>query len=193
MLALLLLALSLGIEPPAAGPASDPIAERTATAAPATVPVSDPRPLRLRTADPQAAELLAEGLRGSPLFRQLAEAVEAADLLVFVETHPQLVSAGSVVFVGLAGDTRILRVRIRKPGNLRALVAALGHELQHVVEIGEALEVRSEQDLARHYESIGVSLEGGHHDHVRRFETTAARSVELEILKQLRERPAVRP
>lgn len=141
----------------------------------------------LRHADSIAAGLLAEGRRRSATFRALADAVQAADVLVFVETSPRLRGAGSTVFVGHAGATRILRVRVATPGCLNALVATLGHELRHVVEIAEAGDVQGEESMAAHYERTGLRLPPQSQD-VRRYETVAALLVEGRILDELRHR-----
>jgi hypothetical protein len=145
---------------------------------------------QLRGADATATALLAEGRRRSPTFRAIADAIEGTDLLVYVELRPGLATPGSVVFAGASGPFRVLRVRVRVPGCANALVAVLGHELQHVGELAEATEVRSEAGMARFYERHGyVDDDGGGGDGVRRYETTAARRVEREIAAQLR-RPA---
>lgn len=139
----------------------------------------------LRHADHIAAGLLAEGRRRSATFRALADAVEAADVLVFVETSDRMACAGATIFVGHAGATRILRVRVRVPGCPNALVAKLGHELQHVVEVTATDEVQCEESMAAFYERTGTRVsmlaEG-----VRRYETAAGPLVEGRILDELR-------
>lgn len=151
---------------------------------PGIVERPEPRSPHLRSADSTAAALLAEGRRRSGTFLGLAEAVEMADVLVFVESRAGLRSAGSVVFGGTAGSTRILRVRIRTPGCTNALVAVLGHELHHVLEIAELPELRSEDAIAEHYERVGLRMAIGDPD-VRVYETMEARHVGALIRHEL--------
>ena len=70
------------------------------------------------------------------------------------------------------------------PGHLDALVAVLGHELQHVAEVASAPEVRSLEAFARHYDRTGLRMPapagGG-----RRYETIAALVVESRIREEL--------
>lgn len=169
--------------PAAIAAAQEPGSQSGATAGQPEVP-------HLRHADSTAATLLAEGRRRSATFRQLADAIQAADVLVFVETRPRLASAGSVVFAGSTGSTRILRVRVRTPGCTDPLVAVLGHELAHVMELAAAPEVTSEDTLAAHYERVGLRMSMTA-TAVRRYETTAAREVEGRIRDELRVRTLV--
>jgi hypothetical protein len=56
-----------------------------------------------------------------------------------------------------------------------------------VLELAQAPEVRSEGDMARLYERIGrLESDGRDERAVRRYETTAARGIERDILQQLR-------
>jgi len=48
-----------------------------------------------------------------------------------------------------------VRVAVRLPGLENELVCTLAHELQHVVEIADAPEVRDTRSLLRFYDRIG--------------------------------------
>jgi hypothetical protein len=60
--------------------------------------------------------------------------------------------------VGMSTTHRFLRIQLNRAGSHEWLVALLGHELQHAIEVVEAPDVRSAADLGGLYRRIGVPI-----------------------------------
>jgi hypothetical protein len=138
---------------------------------------------RLRAVDAKAAALLKAGNARSTTFRLLTEAIERSDLVVWVSAG-HLQPAGQVQFVAATPYSRYVRVAVRLPGLENALVCTLAHELQHVVEIADASEVRDTRSLLRFYERIGW---GGRSGARAEVETANAQRIGLKVLNELLE------
>jgi hypothetical protein len=116
------------------------------------------QPFRTRGADDKARQFLAAALSASPTVRQLVIALEHTEVIVIVELCMVLPpSLGDTRLVSASPGVRHLRVRVATAATRRQQVAALGHELQHAVEIASAPEVRDTDTLQRLYERIGFS------------------------------------
>lgn len=111
---------------------------------------------RVRASHPHIVRLLATGEQGSATFRDLLERLQASDVIVHVEAAaPGHGIDGSLQFVTASGSTRYLRVSIRLDLRTSELVALLGHELRHAVEVAERVDVRDELAFRRLYEEAG--------------------------------------
>lgn len=110
--------------------------------------------VRLRAADDKADSLLRIGIARSATFRQIAAEIERSDVVVYVQTRPMRLP-GQLQFVAVRGGLRYLRVSVRTPAVDAVLVAWLGHELQHAVEIASAPEIVNEASLIQYYERVG--------------------------------------
>jgi TonB family protein len=109
----------------------------------------------VRAGDQKAAALVTLGLTASPTFRLLVDALGHSDLIVYVQTRPMSLP-GRLQFAAVASGSRYVRVSVRVPGRDADLVAWLGHELQHAVELASAPEVVDQDSLIRYYERIGM-------------------------------------
>lgn len=143
---------------------------------------------RVRPTDPQARALLLDAWRSSPSVRELVQALEASDLIVQIELQPVLATyRARLRFMSAVEGCRYLRVSVKVPGLRENLLPALAHELQHAVEIANALEVRDEQAVEALLRRIGWEWK-----HTV-FETEAALAVEervrLEVTSVSRRRP----
>lgn len=119
---------------------------------------------RIRAMEARVAQILASGLQRSSVVRDLVSRIEGRDVIVYVGLSRALGRhglAGSLGFVGQAGAYRYLRVWINPDLPHDHLVAALAHELRHVIEIIEHAEVRSEDHLVDLYRRIGRQTRGG--------------------------------
>ena len=134
---------------------------------------------RVRGGDPQAAALLDRGVSASPTFRQLVDTIERSDVIVHVETRPMTIP-GRLQFAGSAGGSRYLRVSVRVPGREAELVAWLGHELQHAVELAGAPEVVDHESLLKYYRRVGMRRSAG------TVETLAAQQAWRKILDEVK-------
>ena len=142
---------------------------------------SPTRNVRATTID--AKELLARGIARSQTFGRLMAALDGTDVLVYVEVTRNLPSAvaGRLLFATtIQGGTRYLRVQISADGPMSMRIAALGHELQHAIEVSAAPEVRCEASLAKFYERIGT--EGAV---PRSYDTLAAQLAGRQVLMEV--------
>jgi hypothetical protein len=105
---------------------------------------------RVRSESPWIRVAIAEGNQKSPTFRRLVEAIDATDGMVYAHEGRcrRSVRACLHLSVGVAGPYRFLRVLVntrKAPGC--ELIASLGHELQHVLEVLSDPGVRSTQAM----------------------------------------------
>ena len=95
--------------------------------------------------------LLATGMDRSATFRQLVRRIERSDVIVYVEARHDLRDGvgGSMRFLARSATDRFVRIQLNADYSNHTLVALLGHELQHVVEVAEHPEVQSPERPAR--------------------------------------------
>jgi hypothetical protein len=111
----------------------------------------------VRALDPRLDELLAEGVYRSATLGYLLAAIEKTDVIVQVvrsSTLP-LSTPARLLLVPQPRTARFVRIEMRIEGTDDDLIALLGHELRHALEIGEAPEVRDDRALAALYRRIG--------------------------------------
>jgi hypothetical protein len=137
----------------------------------------------VRAVDTRIGNAIADGLRRSTTFAQLVLALDRSDVIVYIETArgmPSSLSGRMLIAPGPAGQ-RYLRIQIAGAARGNELVALVGHELQHALEVAESPGVRDEQSLVALYEAIGHGGRGQH-----RYDTMAAqdagRKVRLELI-----------
>jgi hypothetical protein len=141
-----------------------------ATLAPPLVAAS-PSP-RLRPQSPRVARWVADGIAGSATFRDLVGRIEASDVFVYLEAQPALGPgvAACLTWMAATPQGRFVRASVRPDLRARDTLGMIAHELQHVVEVIDHPDVRSERGLADLYARIGhtIGAAGG------RWDTTAA-------------------
>jgi len=139
---------------------------------------------RLRPTDQRAANSLRSGLERSGRVRALAHQVETSDVFVYVGVDARMEDglAGRLTFVGHGHEYRYLRVALSPRLGNDVMIAALAHELQHVVEVIEHPEVTSDQQLKLLYERIGVTSRVGS---IQGWETRAAQEITYEVRREL--------
>ncbi|HZR22910.1 MAG TPA: hypothetical protein VFA59_04925, partial [Vicinamibacterales bacterium] len=73
----------------------------------------------------------------SPAFRAILDRLNASDVIVHIayDLQPPAGTAGRITLATVAGGVRYLRISISPKLRGCDLVAILGHELQHAVEI----------------------------------------------------------
>lgn len=126
-----------------------------------------------RPLSPGAIRLIEDASERSQIVTGLMKAVEKTDLLVYIsDSMPPGVTTGPashLTFLSSDQDGRYLMVRIdsfRLSPSER--IVALGHELQHALEVAAAPEVKDAATMANLYRRIGRESPGG------RFETEGA-------------------
>ena len=136
---------------------------------------------RVRSENPLLSTTIRQGAERSPTFRRLIEAINATDGLVYVLEGKcgEGVRACLHSSLELSGPNRLLRIvvsRRRAPGC--ELIASVGHELQHALEVLSNPNIRTGFGLSSFFQRIGP--EGN----PRRFETTEAIQVGLAVAKE---------
>lgn len=111
--------------------------------------------ISLRPESPHALWLVNEGQRRSATLAELAARVPETDIIVIVRAEPLRGMAGSTVFTADGGSHRYVTVTISTRESAAVQIATLAHELVHVLEIADALEVRSQAGMQALYERIG--------------------------------------
>jgi hypothetical protein len=118
--------------------------------------LNDPDP-HIRSTDPVLVDALVKGSRLSPTLQHLIERIDASDVVVYVmfDRSASSTMAGHLSFITTAGGRRYLRVSIDRRNAGAQLVAILGHELQHAVEIAESPTVTDAARVLLLYQRIG--------------------------------------
>jgi hypothetical protein len=159
---------------------------------------SDPRGRRLaesprvRPASVRIAKLLLDGLRQSRTLRAVVEALQTSDAVVYVSMQPNLRDRiGSVQWIAGAGGLRYLQAIVAATASDRAMIAALGHELEHAREVAETTFVTDAASFSALYRSIGERAHGvqGAWETARAYEVGERIARELESSVPLPRQP----
>lgn len=116
----------------------------------------DGRVPRLRTDDRVVGAAIARGRAQSVTFRRLVDRLDASDLIVHV-TRVRLLHrpSGVTQFIAATPYNRYLRITLHADHASDAIVALLGHELQHAVETASAPWVADQASYRALYRAIG--------------------------------------
>lgn len=138
---------------------------------------------RVRSTDPRITELLEVGIHRSPTFAGLVKSLNATDVIVYIQRVQDLPTtlAGRLVLLPMAGHQRYLRIQVRGDLPKDELVALIGHELRHALEIAEEPAVRDAPAMRTLYERIGHPTAGSNHA----FDTLAAQSAGRQVRTEL--------
>lgn len=140
-------------------------------------------PMRhVRALHPGLAGILAQGVDRSPTLGYLLSALQATDVIVQIvaSSSMPLSTPARILLVPNPRMFRFLRMEVRVEGTDDELIALLGHELRHALEIAEATEVRDDRTLTDLYRRIG-HRDGGD----RQFDTDAAHATARQIRREL--------
>ena len=127
-------------------------------------------------------KVIAEGLGRSGTFAQLVLALNRSDVIVYIETGrglPSTISGRLLLAAGPDGQ-RYLRIQVTGITRSNELIALVGHELRHAIEVAENPEVRDERTLIALYERIGHAAGGNH-----RYDTAAAQDTGRQVRVEL--------
>ena len=135
---------------------------------------------RVRAADPGLAALIIETAGRSATFRQMLEAIDASDGLVYVVRG----RCGHGVrarldFLVVAGPNRFLRITLDDRGTDAQAMVSLGHELRHVLEVLAEPAVISRATMYHFYHGMAMRRGKG-------FETSAAIAAGDTVREDLR-------
>jgi hypothetical protein len=136
----------------------------------------------VRAADARIAAALADGMRRSGTFAQLVLALDRSDVIVYIEmgrSLPTTLSGRLVLAAGPEGF-RYLRIQVAMQPRSNELIALVGHELRHAIEVAESPDVRDDRTLAALYDRIGHARSKNH-----QYDTIAAQSAGKQVRIEL--------
>ena len=144
---------------------------------------------RLRPQDQRIKDALREGALRSATFRALLDRVETGDVIVYVATNRQIKSSlsGMLTWMTQAGGYRYVRASINPDQSFDQLIATIGHELQHAIEVINDAHVTDERTLVELYRHIGMQ---NTNSWPSRWETTAALQTGSQVRRELSTVPA---
>ena len=152
---------------------------------------SDGMPSAVRSSDRVLNELIADGYRRSQSFGHLVDGIADTNTLVYVEagvcTFGHL-KACLLPFIATTSQVRYLRIGLTRPLNLGdrdRLIALIGHELQHALEVAARPDVIDLKSMVELYRRIGFPLKGQ-----PGYETSAARAAGDSVLDELTKKVA---
>jgi hypothetical protein len=141
-----------------------------------------PALVRVRSNSPSIGALIPEATERSTVFRRLVETIDATDGLVYVDEGRcgHGVQACLTLSVQVAGPHRILRILVdpRRDKKDCGLMASIGHELWHAIEVLREPKVRDFSAAFWLFEREGPSAWG-------RFETPAAIRTGIAVLAEV--------
>jgi hypothetical protein len=161
----------------------------SATAAAAAQPESGSVTSHIRPQDARVAALLQEGMLRSRSLHALVDRIEASNVYVYLNLDHLMKSylAGRLTWIGQAHEFRYLRASINFDLPADQVIATIGHELQHAVEVIDDQTVVNEKSLVALYRRIGkpsrLELTSG-------WETEAAQAMGSQVRRELIAAPA---
>jgi hypothetical protein len=141
---------------------------------------------RVRSTNPGMLDLLKEGRERSGTFRTLVDAIDHSNGIVYVEfgycAFGHLDGCLLPFIASTHGDRYVRAIVTPEKSRLShdQLLALIGHELRHALEVLEHPEVVDVPTMEQMYRSIGTPIAGQ-----RGFETSAARSTGNTVLAEL--------
>jgi hypothetical protein len=137
---------------------------------------------RVRSIDPRVVELLETGMQRSPTFAGLVTSVSATDVIVYIERVRELprTMAGRLLLLPIAGNQRYLRIQVLRNLPPPDLIALIGHELRHALEIAQEPTVRDTPAMISLFQRIGQSSTETH-----TFDTLAAQNAGRRVRREL--------
>ena len=134
----------------------------------------------VRSTDPRVLEWLRIGAAESPTFRSLLNLIGESDLIVHVQAVDRLATAGQTYFVTAAASVRYVRIEVMLRGNVNEMIALIGHELQHAVEIAQEPRIRDRQALSLFYKGMS-----GNSMSTTEYDSVAARVIEDRVRREM--------
>jgi hypothetical protein len=135
----------------------------------------------VRTTSRTVQELLRTGHQRSSTFASLLKRLHLSDVYVYVELVDRLPGAieGRLLIMPPSHGYRYVRIQLALRGSSLDMIAVLGHELRHAVEVADAASVLDEDSLAALYQRIGVPRGPNV------FDTLEAQETGRRVLKEL--------
>jgi hypothetical protein len=127
---------------------------------------------------------LREAIERSATTREMVATLDASDVIVYFELMPRMPASlpGGLGFAATAGRFRYLRIALNPTNTRKQMIAMIGHELQHAVEIAAEPTIRNTRDLQKHYKRIGIAGSGD-----EMWDTKAAREVGRIVAREVKQ------
>jgi hypothetical protein len=141
---------------------------------------------RVRPVGSRVVSLLHRGYDSSPTLAALVDALERSDVIVHIQEHwlHDRSRDGETQLVAVAGGHRYVRIHLDPRIPDQAAMALLAHELQHAVEIADAMWVVDHKTLAQLYMCIGFESRAGGTS--RGVDTIRAHETARHVLSELK-------
>jgi len=138
---------------------------------------------RVRSEKPSLAVLIGEGISRSRTFARLVATINQTDGLVYVGEGAcgKRVRACLAMAISVAGPNRILRIQVDSRRPRSDLIAAIGHELRHAIEVLHEPGIRSRDALLHFYLREAPTAR-------ETFETPAAIRAGMDVFSELGDR-----
>lgn len=173
--------LGLAVDPASLSPTREPALLEPSRVPSATELLAAPT-RRVRSNDPRLAHLLADGARRSHTFADLITRVHSTDLIVYVEKTQSLPpdTVGRILLQSVVSRCRYLRIQVKSTLIRDEMIAVIGHELRHALEVAEDPTVLDDKGLRSLYKRIGhpAGPYGG-------FDTDAAKRTGSQVRVEL--------
>jgi hypothetical protein len=137
-------------------------------------------PPRVRSDALAIRKVIQQATERSATFKRLVDTIDQTDGIVYVVegTCPHGVLACLMFSVTLAGQYRILRVKVDHRRTGHDLMASIGHELQHAIEVLRDVSLTSDLAIYQFYDRLAPTDKG-------RFETDAAIQAGVDVQAEL--------
>jgi hypothetical protein len=147
----------------------------------------------IRPVGPVLIEALHDGMRRSPTLRGLVERLEHSDLVVYLRigSCPNAESIACLSMIGAGGPQRFVQVTLVMQNHgdktrlaifTNHLIAQIGHELQHAVEVAEDSQVVDSRTLEALFRRRGFRPDR----RTSTYESETAIQVGASVLNELR-------
>lgn len=137
----------------------------------------------VRPVDSTMAGVLERGMRRSGTFAHLVLALNKSDVIVYIESGKVMPTSivGRLLLAAGPEGSRYLRIQVSGHPGSNDMIALVGHELRHALEVAESPDVRDEASLIALYERIGHPSTGQH-----QYDTAAAQDAGRQVKSELK-------
>lgn len=117
----------------------------------------------VRKTDRDIRSAIQQGMSGSPLFRWLMARLDQSDVIVYVQWSRELPSTvnGHLKFIGSSAGSRYVVINLAWNRLGPRVLATLGHELQHALEVAEHPEIVDQASMRQAYGRFGEASRDG--------------------------------
>jgi len=155
----------------------------TANATDITPAATDASAAKVRALNPAGIALLADAREKSATVRDLAQQIEAGNLVVYVHVSalPKYGPESGLSFVGASAAQRFVLIRVASDASQDRQIELLGHELVHATDVARTPWVASDTQF-----QMLMSLTGWRDaTKATGYETSAASAIEHKVRREI--------